>query len=267
LLPLPWFGLSAGCGGRLADEASTLDGSCVSEGVVTLAAGPAEAGVDLLGITALDDDNVYWVRGTGGSQSILSVSKCGGDIVTVASGLAPTGQATDYVAIALAADGTNLYWTTPGTLGTEGTVVRAPRGGGTPVTLAARQRHANAIAVDATSVYWANWDEGPFGRGDTSLSAVMSVPKDGGAIVTLSSTTSNEFPQFIAVNDVYVSSLMNPWNDQPGALVTVPKAGGVVATVASNVSFGPQDWRPNIAVDGTNVYWVDILGNVQKAPK
>jgi hypothetical protein len=49
-----------------------------------------------------------------------------------------------------------------------GSVMSVPSGGGTATTLAARQANVTAIAVDATSVYWAG--NGPGG-------AVLSLPK------------------------------------------------------------------------------------------
>jgi hypothetical protein len=49
-------------------------------------------------------------------------------------------------------DAGHVYWTNQG----DGTVMRAPRAGGTPELLAAEQVRPSAIAVDEGAVYWLN---------------------------------------------------------------------------------------------------------------
>jgi hypothetical protein len=56
---------------------------------------------------------------------------------------------------ALAVDDLAVYWTND-----DGTVMKAPIAGGTPVLLAAGQGDSTGIAVDATSVYWTNPKQG-----------------------------------------------------------------------------------------------------------
>jgi sugar lactone lactonase YvrE len=62
-------------------------------------------------------------------------------------------------------------------------------GGGTPTTLASGQSSPFGLAVDATSVYWAN---------HVASGKVMKVPISGGTPTTLASGQS--FPYGIAVD-------------------------------------------------------------------
>jgi sugar lactone lactonase YvrE len=93
------------------------------------------------------------------------------------------------------------------------------------------------IAVDTTSVYWA----------DITGGRVLKVGKDGGAVTTL--FAGSEGPLAVAVDDSHVF-----WTtDQIGGNVEkVPLAGGsptVVAPAQSN-SYG-------IALNSTTVYWTN----------
>jgi hypothetical protein len=93
---------------------------------------------------AVDAASVYWTDGAGGTVNSLPFA--GGTPTVIASG--QSGPAD------LVVDGTSVYW-----LDTNGSVMKAPIGGGPAVTLATGQgvsagTMASAIAVDATSVYW-----------------------------------------------------------------------------------------------------------------
>jgi hypothetical protein len=60
------------------------------------------------------------------------------------------GTAAGAEVLAVAVDGQSVYFSG------DGTVWKVPLAGGPPTTLASNQGQPNAIAVDATSVYWAN---------------------------------------------------------------------------------------------------------------
>jgi hypothetical protein len=112
----------------------------------------------------------------------------------------------------------------------------------TPVTLSDATDHAICLALDATSVYWANYD----GTG-----SIRRVAKSGGQPVTLYSA-QNTYPWSMAVDaqNIYWT-VPNPyWTNGNTAVMEWPLAGGAATTLASNVA-NPYD----IAVSPTNVYW------------
>lgn len=79
---------------------------------------------------------------------------------------------------------------------------RAPLAGGTVTTLASGQADPDAIAVDATSVYWIDQHDG----------TVMKVPLGGGTTTTLAS--GQNAPRCIAVDSKSVY-----WTDVGGGTV------------------------------------------------
>jgi hypothetical protein len=107
----------------------------------------------------LDEDSVYYgvthydsATDDAGTITIERVAKSGGPATTLASGR-PFAQW-------LTVDDQNVYWTEAGPSGPAGVIVKLPKAGGTPVTLAAAQ-NPWGIAAQSGCVYWVNMETGP----------------------------------------------------------------------------------------------------------
>lgn len=101
---------------------------------------------------AADDAFVYWTTfETAGTVRRAPID--GGAVDTMASG--------QPMPTSLTADGTAVYWVDYGSTGSDGTVLKQPVSGGSPVTLGAttcsRESAFQLVAVDQTSVYWSDY--------------------------------------------------------------------------------------------------------------
>jgi hypothetical protein len=139
--------------------------------------------------------------------------------------------------------------------GFEDAVLAVPRGGGPVTTLAPSQDGAGIshLAVDATNVYFTWFDF------DATAGAIKTVPRGGGAVTTLA-TTGSAMPWRLAVD---ASSVY--WTEGGGGVKKVPLAGGAVVTVADRPGPILSFAKPPIAVDASNLYFVEMSSDGARA--
>lgn len=193
-------------------------------GVMPLAMG---TGWDSFGI-AVRDGFVYFT--TRGDDSIRRVGLQGGNpevLYTLA------GSNPEYIVV----DSNNIYWTESGT----GSVMQAPKGGGTSLSLA--QAGVNGIAVGPSHVYWSNSYEGKLYR----------TPIGGGASEVVATGASQQWGLAQDESAVY-------WT-MSGKVVRISFAGGPPLVLATTVE------ALNMMTDGGWLYWINEKNDVRRVPK
>jgi hypothetical protein len=102
-------------------------------------------------------------------------------------------------------------------------------------------RYSFGLAVDATHVYWVDYDGG---------GGVFRAPKQGGAREMLAGM--QPFTRDVAVDDAWVYWALNTagMGAPPGAIMRMPKAGGTPSV------FAADQWNPSrVLVTGGQVLW------------
>lgn len=238
-------GPEGGCGDVRSSSAhcgrcghSCLGGACVDGGCQPVA---LTSGQGSIGGVALGPDHVYFTSVSG--NLVARVGKDGGVVESYAA--APDVK----FALRVAVDETNVYWTNS-ELGSS-KVLRCPIVGtcGTPEQLAVPQE-AIGLALDATSVYWADRNGGRIARR----------AKAGGPELLVGNPSN--LPMGVAVDgpDVF-------WiTDFPGQVERREADGGTVPLGAAG-----QSGRV-LAADARNVYFGSEqdpgeLGNVARVPR
>jgi hypothetical protein len=181
----------------------------------------------------------------GGSAEAADGGPCPSGLVMLASGLdRPAGIAVDDV---------NVYFSAAGT------IMRVPKCGGSPVTLANyssdigmepyNHNSTEALLIDSTRVYWAVG------------AAIFSVPIEGGHTRMMVSVPDGIPAIALGTENVYF------------ALGTEGAVGYVPLTADDRDSFWPlwgsQGFIHSLAIDSTSVYWTEDVGDggrVNKLP-
>jgi hypothetical protein len=199
-----------------------------------------------------------------------------GGPVTLAS-LTGSSSASD-----IALDATHVYLTSTSVSGCprtwmvcdRSTIVKVPLDGGAPVSLATGYG-AEGIAVDATSVYWANSvsisvsgpgmacapDAGPCDLPPVLGADVMRAPLDGGTDTTVAQEGS--YAVAVSATSIYWTSSACPQGAGAcsGVVRAAPVGGGAPMTLASL----PGHTVDRLAIDATGAYFTSD-GAVMKVP-
>ena len=140
--------------------------------------------------------------------------------------------------LAVATDGSYIYWTLQGTAPgfTDGSVMRIPWNGGAIENFAGNQTQPWAIILTSSAAFW------------TTSSAVMTKPLGGGTAQLFSSAQANA----LATNNSAIY-----WGDWSlSAILEDSSTGGTPSTLASN------QLRPtSLVVDQGMVYWANDASN------
>jgi hypothetical protein len=200
----------------------------------------------LIAITPCTCDPADDDAGDDGSEPVQAATDASGPGVSV------LGATLDSVAFGIAIDENYVYWGQSAGDGQNVAIVKVPRAGGAPVTLASFAAPGtfggnapHSMAVDHTSVYW-SWRSNPM---LWSPGAIMKAPLGGGTAVTLASST---YPTALAVDStsVYWIDQGTVWNGiGDGSVRKVPLSGGAVTILADTAQ--PTD----LGIDSSNVYW------------
>lgn len=179
---------------------------------------------------------------------VVRVSKGGGELVLLASGLASAGM--------LALLGDTLFFTTIGTrsygaYNNDGAIWRMPKDGSSaPVRLAKDQRRPSGMAVDAAYVYWANENAGTIQR--CAIGGCNEAPEQ--------LYDQQNVPRSLTVDAAFLY-----WTNQQGTdVMRAPKApGGTPQEIA-----GSRGFPESIVATSTELFWTETLTHsVQRMPK
>jgi hypothetical protein len=199
-----------------------------------LAEPPAYSGLNAM---TVDPTWVYWTEDS--SHDIGRASINGGSYISnYAMDSSPDYSTMGLGALGIAVDATSLYWADNHAASLGGAIQSQSLANVHVATLATSLSYPTFLAIDETSVYWAE-------AGDDMI---KSEGKAGGPVTTLA-TGQNIGTGLITIDSTYVY-----WaNEVTGEVVRVAKTGGASAITLATY----QNQPTGIAVDDVAVYWTN----------
>jgi hypothetical protein len=215
------------------------------------AAGLSTGGTSVAGGTSpTTSEGAGGAGGAGGAVTSTSPAAQSG-LVTLAS-----GQNTPYV---LAVDARNVYWANWGTYNDlDGSIMRVPIEGGTPMALVPALRAPGGIAAAGTEVYFSG------GFASDNAPTLYKVSSAGGTPIALATGVVNDE---IALGPHAVYGTGSVSTDGV-TIVSVPLAGGAMQAVVPASALRQTFASYGITTDATSVYWTSFSDpcTVMKAP-
>lgn len=187
---------------------------------------------------AIDSEFLYWAEDNGGpdqNQGIRKVSLNGGSSITVTT----LGYPLSLVLL-----WPDVYYSYTKT-GGGSFIGKVNMNGGSITDLASTNSRASGMVIDATHVYWAEFDTG----------TIKKMPLGGGPVTTLASGLNQPWRLAVDGFNVYWVEWANA-SPGAGAVRKTSLSGGEITTLATGLN-GPND----IAVDSTAVYWSEYGTN------
>ncbi len=190
---------------------------------------------------------------TGSSSGASSSGGCVPGSACDPCGTSTTGQVLGSISGSygkVVVDATSLYWPTLLEGEEWSPVSKMSINGGSPEVLAT-SHVPYQLALDADSVYWADFHDG-----------VFRVPKGGGSVDVL--VKKGNLPTAVIVDDtdIYWLSSVNP-GEKTATISKMPKTGGPSTALVA----GQEALLGVMAIDQLNVYWASVGGPVMKVPK
>ena len=211
---------------------------------------------------ALDDASIFWTNSKGDAIMKVPIDR---------SFVAVTFAKDDQHPYGIAVDDANVYWTATGKVSIEpgstsapppaGFVMRAPKSGGEPTTVASGQAYPLSIAAHGDHVYWVN--VGLFGNYDTpGTGSVMKAPIDGGPPVVVVPNLNAAWDLAVDDANIYYATIGTKANRRcDGTIEKVPLGGGAPTVIASQ-----QCWPSRVAIDATHVYFATASSTISPDP-
>ena len=183
---------------------------------------------------AVDDRYLYWFDGTSeyDVKRVRRVDKKGGASTTLAD--------KQRYGFGFQFDGADVFWATyEETKGKPGEILQMPRTGGKPTAVVKGLEKPGAVVVDGGALFWSH-----------AGGVLQTMPKAGGAIVTLGSDTTD--PMRLFSFEVDAASVYFVEHASPETRIRrVARAGGEPETlVAERMALSLR------TVDDRHVYWI-----------